>query len=317
MILSSATLLLFTIVFLGEIVAQSAWIDWMYRRHMMQVQKAYGTRIDDAVKAKVPSLGGVVFLLIGSGLVISALIQGSPSGVIFWTYPILAAAVGLADDFLKLQRHSSEGLRSMQKFSMQTAVTIVWFYLLFMNRTLPTLLGNFSIGFWIWPLAFFFAVGLQNSVNVSDGLDGLVAGAAVVSFIALAIISPDAYHGSAVGAGLALGFLWHNCHPAQTFMGDTGSHFLAGLMTSCAFMGQGGVLALIPSGFGFGLEMISVVIQLLAVHIWGKRVFKMSPIHHHFQLLGWQEDKIVVRFWTIHAMCSTLCSALFLCAVVF
>ncbi len=316
MIFSSATLLFFTVVFLGEIAAQSAWIDWMYRRHMTQVQKAYGTRIDEAVKEKVPSLGGVVFLLVGSGMMISALVQRSSNGVIFWTYPILVAAVGLADDFLKFHRHSSEGLHSLQKFAMQAVVTILWFFLLFINGTTPLLLRNFSIGAWIWPFAFFFSVGLQNSVNVSDGLDGLAAGAAVISFVALAIISPDACQGSVVGAGLALGFLWHNCHPAQAFMGDTGSHFLAGLMASCALMGRGGVLALIPAGFGFGIEMISVVIQLLAIHIWGRRVFKMTPIHHHFQLLGWPEDKIVVRFWTIHAVSSALCCALFLNAAV-
>ncbi len=314
--ISPVNILLFAVVFFGEIAAQRAWINWMYQRHVSQVQKSYGTRIDEAVKEKIPSLGGVVFLLIGSGLMISSLLQRSSAGVVFWAYPILAASVGLVDDFLKLRSHSSEGFSSLQKFMMQTVVTLLWFFLLFIKGSTPALFGNFSIRFWIWPIAFFFAVGLQNSVNVSDGLDGLAPGAAFVSFAALAVISPDAYRGSAVGSALALGFLWHNCHPAQVFMGDAGSHFLAGLMVSCAFMGNGGVLALIPAGFGFGLEMISVVIQLLAIHIWGKRVFKMSPIHHHFQLLGWQEDKIVVRFWTIHALCSAVCCALFLRLVV-
>lgn len=301
------TLLFFTVVFFGEIAAQHAWIDWMCRRHLSQVQKAYGTHIDEAVKAKVPSLGGVVFLLIGSGLLLSAVIQGSRVGILFWCYPILSASVGLADDFLKLRRNSSEGLRSMQKFALQTATTILWFVLLALNGRTPALLGSFSIGFWIWPIAFFFAVGIQNSVNVTDGLDGLAAGASAVTFAALAFLSPDSCRGSAAGAALALGFLWHNCHPAQVFMGDAGAHFLAGLMASCAFLGAGGVLALIPAGMGFGIEMLSVVIQLVAIHGWGRRVFRMSPIHHHFQLLGWTEDMIVVRFWIVHALCVLLC----------
>ncbi len=312
---SFANLLIFFVVFFGEIAAQRAWIDWMYRRHLTQVQKSYGTRIDEALKEKVPSLGGVVFLLIGSGLMFSSLIQRSSGGVVFWAYPILAASVGLADDFLKFRSHSSEGFSSVQKFAMQAAVTVLWFYLLFVNGSTPTLLGKFALGVWIWPIAFFFAVGLQNSVNVSDGLDGLAAGAAVGTFVALAVISPNTFRGSAVGAALASGFLWHNCHPAQAFMGDAGSHFLAGLMVSCAFLGTGGVLATVPAGFGFGIEMVSVVIQLFAIHVFGRRVFKMTPIHHHFQLLGWPEDKIVVRFWIIHAIGSALCCAVFLALV--
>lgn len=295
------TLLMIVFLFVCEVAAQRSWIGWMRARHVSQVQKAYGTHIDEEVKAKVPSMGGVVFMLIGSGLLISAMLKGDSEGVAFWSYPLLSAAVGLADDLLKFRGKSSEGLRSMQKFALQVVTTLLWFVLLALDGNVPALWSGFSIGHWIWPVALFFAVGVQNSVNVTDGLDGLAAGGCIVSFAVLAYLSPDPYYGAAAGIALSLGFLWHNCHPAKVFMGDAGAHFLAGLMASCAFCGSG-VLTLVPAAAGFGIEMLSVVIQLIAIHGWGEKVFRMSPIHHHFQLLGWPEDRIVVRFWIVHAL---------------
>jgi len=295
------TILMIFFLFACEVAAQRSWIGWMRRRHVSQVQKWYGTHIDEEVKAKVPSMGGVVFLLIGSGMLISSILRGDSLGMAFWSYPLLSALVGLADDLLKFRGRSSEGLRSLQKFALQVVTTLLWFALMAADGMVPALLGSCSIGHWIWPLALFFAVGVQNSVNVTDGLDGLAAGGCLVSFGVLMYLSPDPYYGAAAGIALSLGFLWHNCHPAKVFMGDAGAHFLAGLMASCAFAGKG-VLVLVPAAAGFGVEMLSVVIQLIAIHGWGKKVFRMSPIHHHFQLLGWPEDRIVIRFWIIHAL---------------
>lgn len=295
------TILMIFFLFACEVAAQRSWIGWMRRRHVSQVQKCYGTHIDEEVKAKVPSMGGVVFLLIGSGMLISSILRGDSLGMAFWSYPLLSALVGLADDLLKFRGRSSEGLRSLQKFALQVVTTLLWFALLAADGVVPALLGGCSIGHWIWPLALFFAVGVQNSVNVTDGLDGLAAGGCLVSFGVLMYLSPDPYYGAVAGIAVSLGFLWHNCHPAKVFMGDAGAHFLAGLMASCAFTGKG-VLVLVPAAAGFGIEMLSVVIQLIAIHGWGKKVFRMSPIHHHFQLLGWPEDRIVIRFWIIHAL---------------
>ena len=295
------TILMIFFLFACEVAAQRSWIGWMRRRHVSQVQKWYGTHIDEEVKAKGPSMGGVVFLLIGSGMLISSILRGDSLGMAFWSYPLLSALVGLADDLLKFRGRSSEGLRSLQKFALQVVTTLLWFALLAADGVVPALLGGCSIGHWIWPLALFFAVGVQNSVNVTDGLDGLAAGGCLVSFGVLMYLSPDPYYGAVAGIAVSLGFLWHNCHPAKVFMGDAGAHFLAGLMASCAFTGKG-VLVLVPAAAGFGIEMLSVVIQLIAIHGWGKKVFRMSPIHHHFQLLGWPEDRIVIRFWIIHAL---------------
>ena len=291
-----------------EIAAQGSWIEWLRQRHVSQVQKAYGTHIDEEIKAKVPSMGGVVFILIGSGMMLTSMLRCDTGGIVFWSYPLLSAFVGLTDDLLKFRGNSSEGLRSKQKFVMQTVTTILWFVLLALQGKIPALWGSLSIGQWVWPIAFFLAVGVQNSVNVTDGLDGLAAGGAAISFAALMFLSREPYYGAATGIALSLGFLWHNCHPAKVFMGDAGAHFLAGLMASCALMGNG-VLVLIPAAAGFGIEMMSVVIQLIAIYGWGKRVFKMSPIHHHFQLSGWTEDMIVVRFWLIHLVITMVFSA--------
>ena len=305
--------IVFLALIFAEMAAQRSWIAYMKQRHISQVQKAYGTGIDAQVKEKVPSMGGMVFMLIGSGLLLSALISGDRRAVLFWCYPLLSGAVGLTDDLLKYLRHSSEGLTSVRKFLLQVLTTALWFTALALEGQVPALAGSLSWGGWIWPAALFFAIGVQNAVNVTDGLDGLAAGGCALSFAVLMVLSPagsPAFNGALAGCALSLGFLWHNCHPAAVFMGDVGAHFLAGLMASCALLGDG-VLALIPAAFGFGIEMLSVVIQLIAIHGWKRKVFKMSPIHHHFQLLGWPEDRIVVRFWLIHLLGACLCTALY------
>ncbi len=306
--MSRESVILFFVLFACEIVAQRSWIRWLHARHVSQVQKAYGTRIDADVKAKVPAMGGVVFMLIGSGMLISSLLGRSAGGAAFWAYPLLSGSVGLADDLVKYRGHSSEGLSSVQKFALQSAVTAVWFVLLAAQDMTPSLWGAWSVGFFVWPAAFFFAVGILNAVNVTDGLDGLSAGGCAVSFAVLACLGSDRCFGATIGTALSLAFLWHNCHPAKVFMGDSGAHFLAALMVSCAFMG-GGVLVLVPAAAGFGIEMLSVVIQLVAIHAFGRKVFLMSPIHHHFQLLGWPEELIVVRFWLMHGLLASLLAA--------
>ena len=295
-------------IFACEIAAQRSWIICMRQKHVSQVQKSYVECNDSETKSKIPTMGGVVFMLIGSGLLISETVSGDVEGMAFWSFPLMSAAVGLCDDLLKYTHKSSEGLRSMQKFALQTAVTLVWFVLLVSCGSVPQLFPGVGVGHLVWPFAFFLAVGVQNSVNVTDGLDGLAAGACAISFAALACMGCTAQRGAIVGLALSGAFLWHNCHPAKVFMGDAGAHFLAGLMTSCAF--SRGVLLLIPSSFIFGIEMISVVIQLIAIHKFGRKVFRMSPIHHHFQLLGWPETAIVVRFWVAHAVGCALLAAL-------
>ncbi len=309
-----AVLWISVILFCLEIAAQRSWISAMKRSRISQVQKAYGPGVDREIKEKVPSMGGVVFMLMGSGLLISSILYGDGKAMAFWTYPLLAAAVGLLDDLLKFRSNSSEGLKSLQKLFLQITVTVLWFFQLYSAGLIPPLCMAVSAGPWIWPMALFFAVGVQNAVNITDGLDGLASGCAVLSFAMLMWMSPQGtlpFSGAAVGVALSAAFLWHNIHPAEVFMGDAGAHYLAGLMASCAFAGEG-VLILVPACFGFGLEMLSVLIQLAAIYGFRRRVFLMSPLHHHFQLLGWPENRIVARFWLVHGSGALCCAAIYL-----
>lgn len=295
-------LVTFIVVAIGEILAQQSWISVMRTKGVSQVQKAYGPKVDEAVKAKVPSMGGVVFMLIGSGFLISGLVTRNLTAVALWGYPVLCGAIGLTDDVLKFRRGSSEGFSSKGKFLVQMAVTIVWFAQLQAYGLSGSPSSSILAGVLWWLLAFFLAVGAQNALNVTDGLDGLAAGASLISFSALCFLAPGAepFLASCAGAALCAGFLWHNAHPAQVFMGDGGSHFLAGLLVSIVLVSGMPILTLVPVGFLFGVEMISVVIQLVSIHGRGKKVFLMAPIHHHFQLKGWPENLITWRFMVVH-----------------
>ena len=159
----------------------------------------------------------------------------------------------------------------------------------------------------------FIGVGLQNAVNVTDGLDGLAAGCSLITFVALLpltlLVGGGPIHGmyNVMAICLCLGFLWHNCNPASVFMGDVGAHFLAGLMLSLCIC-SGGLFYIIPACFFFGVEICSVAIQIVAIRRFHRKVFKMSPIHHHFEMSGWKETQIVTRFWIIH-----LLGVIFLC----
>lgn len=315
--------LMFLAFFVMEVLAQRGWIGYMKRLKVTQVQKSYGPGVDVDIKGHVPSMGGMVFLLLGTGMFISGLLTQDPAVVVLWLYPLLAGLVGFADDWIKYHHSSSEGFSSKAKFVVQLVVTIAWLVSLYLADLVP-FAGWFTAPLVSWPLALFFAVGLQNAVNVTDGLDGLAAGTSFITFIALAILvsliggeRTAAVTAAVLGAAICLGFLWHNSHPAQVFMGDGGAHFLAGLMFAIVCVGNISLFHLIPLSFLFGVEMLSVVIQLIAIHGYGRKVFLMSPLHHHFQLLGWKETKITIRFWILHLLGLISCYTLYGAVVLF
>jgi phospho-N-acetylmuramoyl-pentapeptide-transferase len=155
----------------------------------------------------------------------------------------------------------------------------------------------------------------MNAVNITDGLDGLAAGSCAISFAGMLFwLRPAGASGAACVTALALaaGFLWHNAHPARVFMGDVGSHFLGGLLVTLCILSEQALLV-IPFGFIMGIEAFSVLIQIFTIRCLGKRVFKMSPVHHHFELAGWSETQVVTRFWLIHAVgMTTIVGSLYL-----
>jgi phospho-N-acetylmuramoyl-pentapeptide-transferase len=292
-------------------------------------------------KAGTPTMGG---LLIGLSIVVPTLLWANlrlPSIWVAVTGLLSFGAVGLVDDYLKIRRKHNQGLTVSQKFTLEIiAALLVGVLLLGMNarRQYDTSLNvpfakNFKPDLlihpwlnnpWTYPLAFvgFFVflilvlVGTADSVNLTDGLDGLAIGLMIIAAGAMTMLSflsgnaelaryldlartPGAseltiYCGAMTGA--SLGFLWYNAHPAEIFMGDVGSLALGGgLATVAVLLRQELLLPLI--GGVYMIEAISVILQVGSFKLRGKRIFKMAPIHHHFEQLGWAESKVITRFW--------------------
>lgn len=283
---------------------QSKWIVLLQSFRAEQILKDYGPHAHRESKMGIPSMGGGVFLLLGAVAWIWGMLQGLGSweehlGV--WGLAFGAAAIGFLDDLLKFFRRSSEGLRSRQKFLCQTAVCLPWAFHVVVLRGGGS---SVAVGVLLVLGVAFVANGMLNAVNVTDGLDGLAAGASALSFLALAWMVPSespAWWGALAGVSIAGGFLWHNAHPARVFMGDGGSHFLGGLVMGVAAFSDA-PLAVVAASPLFGLEILSVAVQIVAIRRFHHRVFRMSPLHHHFELGGWAETQIVTRFWIIHAL---------------
>jgi phospho-N-acetylmuramoyl-pentapeptide-transferase len=230
------------------------------------------------------------------------------------------------DDYLKVTRHNSAGLPAWGKLAGQFVIALgVMLFLYFTGDEGSTALyipffknPVMDLGaFWI-PFGVLLIMGESNAVNFSDGLDGLVAGLLILVFIALAILTYlsgrtdySAYLGipyiadageltvfclAAVGA--CIGFLWFNAHPAEVFMGDVGSLSLGGVVAVISLIIKKEILVLIIGGV-FVIEIASVIIQVLSYKLRKKRVFKMAPVHHHFELSGWKETQVVIRFWIL------------------
>ena len=266
MFIDFTAILFFT--FALEIFLQRSWISVMHSLKIEQVTKLYGPSWHEKTKMGTPTMGGIVFI------------------------PVL---------LLKYSPRSSDGLKSLQKLALQVAVTLPW--ALWVSEPPFVIFPGFEVSrlFYV-ALVTFVGVGLQNAVNVTDGLDGLAAGCALISFMfALSFIDggPTMMLIIAAACGICLGFLWHNANPASVFMGDVGAHFLAGLLLSVC-LNSGVLIFVIPLGFFFGVEILSVTIQIIAIRCFHRKVFKMSPIHHHFEMSGWKETQIVTRFWVMH-----------------
>lgn len=290
----------------AEMFFQQMWIKKMHKLKIEQVTKLYGPSWHEKTKTGTPTMGGIIFvpvflisLYAGSFLTPYADISVLAKIAL---YPVLAAAVGFLDDWLKSARKSSDGLKSMEKLVLQIIVTIPW--AIWVTPSSLMLFPAISISRYVGiGLITFTGVGLQNAVNVTDGLDGLATGAVLISLLgALSFLGsePSVIISIASAVGICLGFLWHNAHPASVFMGDVGAHFFAGLLLSLCVV-SGVFIFIIPISFIFGLEIISVALQIISIRGFKKKVFLMSPVHHHFEILGWKETQIVTRFWIVHA----------------
>ena len=290
-------------------------------------------------KSGTPTMGGICFIL-ASLVVLLAWVLLDRFGVLGKTdqrvmiqfaltvaLGVGNALIGFIDDYKKLVKKENEGLTSWQKLALQIIVAAAYLAMMGITENLVTKLHipftnvNFELGFFAYPIYLLVIVGFVNSTNITDGLDGLassVGSAVSMGLIVLPVLAvrhfvmyqPAAPRYSAVIAasllGALLGFLIFNHYPANVFMGDTGSLYIGGIIMGCAVM-QGELPAVIIMGFVFVFEMLSSLMQTLyfkATH--GKRIFKKAPVHHHFQMCGWGEVKIVTVFFIVSVLLCAL-----------
>ena len=276
-------------------------------------------------KAGTPTMGG---LLILSWTLAPVLLWMDFANIAVWMTLLLYisyALIGFYDDFRKVRDGSSNERPGRYKLLLQVAaatlvsVILLRFFLPDMRLSVPFFKeARPDLGLWYLPFAVFVIVGASNAVNLTDGLDGLASGPSIVAFTSFMILVYLAGHSKIAGylqipyiagvgelsifcgavIGALIGFLWFNAYPAEIFMGDVGSLPLGGALGTLAVATKNEFLLVIIGGI-FVLETVSVVTQVASFKLTGKRIFRMAPIHHHFELKGWQEPKIIVRFWII------------------
>ena len=266
-------------------------------------------------KSGTPTMGGIMILI---AITVASLIFVGGSREVWLALFITLGhgVIGFIDDFIKVVLKRNLGLKARQKLlgKILMAVALVYISITYMggdtNLWIPVLDQTIDCGIFYYILIFFVLVGTTNAVNLTDGLDGLASGTMAVAAIAYAIIclifgqyELAVFCMTVVGG--VLGFLKYNAHPAKVFMGDTGSLALGGALAAVAVLTKTELLLIIVGGV-FVVEALSVIIQVASFKTTGKRVFLMSPIHHHFELKGWSEKKVVTVFWLCGALLSVV-----------
>ena len=279
-------------------------------------------------KKGTPTMGGLLILI---AVALPSLLWADLTNPFVWmvlTSMLLYGVIGFTDDYLKITKKRSLGLTSLQKFTLQILVALLmglWlFWLAKQGRYETNLTVPFfkrwtpDLGVGYVPWAMLVIVGAANAVNLTDGLDGLAIGSSLVASATYAILAYIAGHAKVAGyldvpnvkgggelaiicgalVGASLGFLWFNCNPAEVFMGDVGSMAIGATLGTVAVLIKQEILLAFVGGL-FVCEALSVILQVASFRLRGKRIFKMSPIHHHFELAGWPEQKVVIRFWIV------------------
>ena len=293
-------------VILGPII-----IPFLRKLKMGQTERVEGVQ-SHLKKAGTPTMGGVIFLI---ATVITSLFYGRdyPKVIPVLFLTLGFGIIGFLDDYLKVVLRRSDGLLPWQKFSLQVVVTAVFTYYL-VNYTdvnlamrIPFWSDHYlNLGWLAVPVLFFAVIGTVNGVNFTDGLDGLASSVTLIVAVFFSVVSIGTKSGiepitCAVVGGL-MGFLLFNVYPAKIFMGDTGSLALGGFVAGAAYMMQMPLFILLV-GLIYLVEVLSVIIQVTYFKkTHGKRIFKMAPIHHHFELCGWSETRVVAVFSIITAV---------------
>jgi phospho-N-acetylmuramoyl-pentapeptide-transferase len=306
--------------------AGPAVIRWLTRLKVGQSVRSDGPQTH-LIKSGTPTMGGVLILL---SVLLSVLLWGDWDNRYIWlllSVTLAFGAVGFVDDYKKVVYKNPKGLSAKQKYFWQSLVALIAAWLMFHWADLPAhtdlvipFMKNMVIelGPWFILMTYFVIVGTSNAVNLTDGLDGLAIMPAVLVSAALSVFAylsghsvfsdylnipyiPGAGEVAVFGAalvGAGLGFLWFNTYPAQVFMGDVGALAIGAALGVMAVIVRQELVLVIMGGI-FVIETLSVVIQVASFKMTGKRVFRMAPLHHHFELKGWAEPKVIVRFWII------------------
>jgi len=327
--------------FLAFIIATVVSIVWGKHFIALMKLKQFGQSIRDEgpeshkKKKGTPTFGGVFIL--GSA-VIACAICGN-----FVSFPFIISLfvtisyffLGGLDDYLKVLKKNSKGVSARQKLAWQFLTALIASYIMIKYGVTDSQLhvpflkeSVVDLGWWYVPFAAFVIVGSSNALNLTDGLDGLAIGPTIISAATLGFLAYLSGHSelaeylfiphvpdvgellvlvaAIIGAGV--GFLWYNAYPAEIFMGDVGSLSLGGCLGTIAVLTKNEVLFVLIGGI-FVIEALSVILQVASFKTRGKRIFKMAPIHHHFELKGWPETKVIVRFWIVSLVFAILALA--------
>ena len=308
----------FGIGFILVVLAMPKVIPFLHKMKFGQVEREEGLESHKS-KNGTPTMGGIVFVI---AAILGAFIVNfnnllDPELILATIVLVGYSAIGFVDDALIIVKHSNKGLPPLAKLLAQIALAIICYFFA-MNFipdftsviTIPLLDINIDMGYLYPALILVMFAGESNGVNLSDGLDGLATGLsmfAIAPFIIFSIMTKDytlaSYATAMVGA--LLGFMMFNYHPAKIFMGDVGSLGLGGFLAILAILTKQELLLILVGGV-FLMETLSVIIQVVSFKTRGKRVFKMAPIHHHFEMLGWSEQQVTISFWFIGFICGIL-----------
>lgn len=325
----------FVLTLLLVLVLQPRFIDWFSKRRIGQPIRDDGPKTHQT-KAGTPTMGGLVVVV---AIAVSTLLFADLDNVFVWSAIGLMlgyGALGFRDDYLKVSKKNTKGVSARAKMFWQITIaaaavsTVLWLVPGFSTVVQVPFFkhAGIDLGFWFLPFAVFVIVGTSNAVNLTDGLDGLVSGPIMTVGFAYGVFAYVAGNAkianylqithlagagdlSILAAALvagALGFLWFNAFPAQIFLGDVGALALGGLIGALAIFTKQ-ELVLILAGGVFVVEALSVIIQVLSFKLRGKRVFRMAPLHHHFELGGLAEPKIIVRCWILSIVLAILALA--------
>lgn len=312
------------IAFLTTFITAPPVIAYLRRNKLGQTIREDGPQTHLG-KAGTPTMGGVT--------IIAGMLLGTAASWLIFPHAIVPAAmllaltlafmaIGALDDWNKIFHGRNLGLRAREKLLLQFIFSALFVAaLLFWAKSGTTIgipgVGVVEIGWYYWPLAIFFITGMSNALNLTDGLDGLAAGTTFWAALALAVISWFGSSDHSIGTAIAtlsascLAFLWYNRHPARLFMGDTGSLAIGAALAGTALILKQEIILLLI-GFIFLIELFSVIIQVISFKTTGRRVFLMSPYHHHLEKLNWSEQLIVSRACILAALL-----AIFACILVY